>query len=86
MKKKMQKKMIKEWLENDHYQVFDALLSVILGSTIVFIILYLWSVKQQRYDKENDKTLLLFKMVSKSSALESLQSKQIIRKETTRKV
>ena len=39
------KKKIKEWLENDHYQVFNSLMSVILGSIIAFVILYLWGTK-----------------------------------------
>ena len=39
------KKKIKEWLKNDHYQVFDSLMYVILGSIIAFVILYLWGIK-----------------------------------------
>jgi hypothetical protein len=38
-------KKIKEWLKNDHYQVFNSLMSVIFGSIIAFVILYLWGTK-----------------------------------------
>ena len=34
-------KKIKEWLENDHYQVFDSLMYVLLASGIAAIIIYL---------------------------------------------
>ena len=39
------KKKIKEWLENDHYQVFNSLMSVIFGSIIASVIIYLWGTK-----------------------------------------
>lgn len=36
------KDKIKEWLKNDHYQVFNAFVSVVLGSIIGAALIYLW--------------------------------------------
>ena len=36
------KDKIKNWLKNDHYQVFNSLMSVIFAGIIVGTIMYLW--------------------------------------------
>jgi hypothetical protein len=39
------KEKIKEWLENDHYQVFYSLMTVLISGTIASVIIYLWGTK-----------------------------------------